>query len=72
MNFERFNWLALSDTKSYKKCMEVIRSRSESLKYTFDYNDLYDGKTVPWLNYFTQGMRINNSIEVHLIKSNII
>ena len=34
-----------------KKCIGVIRSRSESFGIAFDYNSVQKGKTVAWLEY---------------------
>ena len=34
-----------------KKCMGVIRSRSESFRIVFDYYSVRGGKTVVWLEY---------------------
>ena len=39
-----------------KKCMGVIRSRSESFGIAFDYNGVREGKTVIWLECGIVGM----------------
>jgi hypothetical protein len=40
-----------------KKCMGVIRSRSESFRFAFDYNSVLGGKAVVWLEYGIVGMK---------------